>query len=119
MTEQKPATGHAELTDTLTYGAVKLIQVFGNMAQPYTNLKEENGLLIREFSQNIDPIELKWHRDDETREIISENETDWMIQLDNALPVSLNNNIRIPKHEWHRLIKGTDKLTLKIKKEAV
>jgi hypothetical protein len=119
MTEQKPATGHAELTDTLIYGAVKLIQVFGNMEKPYVNIKEENGFLIREFSQNIDPIELKWHRDDETREIISENDTDWMIQLDNALPVSLNNNILIPRHEWHRLIKGSCTLTLKIKKEPV
>jgi len=89
------------------------------MEMPYKNIKEENGVLIREFSQNIDPIELKWHRDDETREIIAENETDWMIQLDNALPVSLNNNILIPKHEWHRLIKGSGTLTLKIKKEPV
>lgn len=89
------------------------------MTAPYRNIEEVNGILIREFSQNVDPTELKWHRDDESREIVSENETDWMIQLDNALPVSLNNNIRIPRHEWHRLIKGTGTLTLKIKKDAV
>lgn len=86
------------------------------MERPYTDLLETPEFLVREFSQSIDPIELKWHRDDETREIIAENETDWMIQLDNALPVSLNNNILIPKHAWHRLIKGTGTLTLKIKK---
>jgi hypothetical protein len=119
MTELLQVTGHAELTDTLIYGEVKHIRGFGNMEKPYTNLDEENGVLIREFSQTLDPIELKWHRDDETREIISENRTDWMIQLDNALPVSLNNNVRIPRHEWHRLIKGTGTLTLKIKKEPV
>lgn len=89
------------------------------MTVPYKNITEEAGILIREFSQDLDPIELKWHRDDETREIISENTTDWMIQLDNALPVSLNNNVLIPRHEWHRLIKGTGTLTLKIKKEPV
>ena len=79
----------------------------------------EPDTVLRTFGEDIDPIELKWHRDDETREIISENETDWMIQLDNALPVSLNNNILIPRHEWHRLIKGSGTLTLKIKKEPV
>lgn len=90
------------------------------MNSPYINISEEAGVLVRQFSQEVDSTELKWHRDDETREIISENETDWMIQVDNALPVSLNNTtIRIPKHEWHRLIKGSGTLTLKIKKEPV
>lgn len=83
---------------------------------PYQDLSTEKNYVIRKFDQDIDPIELKWHRDDETREIISENSTDWMIQLDNALPVSLNNTITIPRHEWHRLIKGSGDLILKIKK---
>jgi len=89
------------------------------MNRPYSDLGETDGIVVREFSENIDPIELKWHRDDESREIVSINETDWMIQLDNALPTTLNNTVRIPRHEWHRLIKGTGKLTLKIKKEPV
>ena len=84
--------------------------------KPYLDISESESQVIRKFDQSIDPIELKWHRDDETREIISENSTDWMIQLDNALPVSLNNTITIPRHEWHRLIKGTGDLVLKIKK---
>mgnify|MGYP003335408904 CR=1 FL=1 len=87
--------------------------------QPYSDISVSAETVVREFSENIDPIELKWHRDDETREIISEKQTDWLIQLDNALPVSLNNTVRIPRHEWHRLIKGTGTLTLKIKKEPV
>lgn len=89
------------------------------MEKPYVDILNEGDFVIREFSQNIDPIELKWHRDDETREIVAVNETDWKIQLDNALPTALNNTIRIPRHEWHRLIKGTGTLTLKIKKESV
>lgn len=83
---------------------------------PYTDLASSKTEVFRKFSQEIDPTELLWHRDDETREIISENSTDWMIQLDNALPVSLNNTITIPRHEWHRLIKGSGDLILKIKK---
>ena len=86
------------------------------MDAPYTDITEADDLVVRQFSQNLDPIELKWHRDNETREIISEKSTDWMIQLDNALPTSLNNTVTICKHEWHRLIKGSGELTLKIKK---
>lgn len=83
---------------------------------PYTDTSIENNVVTRVFNDSIDPIELKWHRDDEDREIISESSTDWMIQLDNELPTSLNNTIEIPRHKWHRLIKGTGDLTLKIKK---
>lgn len=83
---------------------------------PYTDIESSKTEVVRRFSQDIDPTELLWHRDDENREIISENSTDWMIQLDNALPVSLNNTITIPRHEWHRLIKGSGDLILKIKK---
>ncbi len=86
------------------------------MDTPYVDIVESEDLVVRQFSQNLDPIELKWHRDNETREIISEKSTDWMIQLDNALPTSLNNTVTIRKHEWHRLIKGSGELTLKIKK---
>lgn len=59
-----------------------------------------------------------WHRDKEDREIEVIGQTDWKIQLDNELPVSLSNNyIFIPKYKWHRLIKGTTgTLTLKIYK---
>jgi hypothetical protein len=89
------------------------------MIKPYVDIDEVETELVRTFSQEIDPIELKWHRDDETRHLIAENDTDWMIQMDNALPTSLNNIVTIPRHEWHRLIKGTGDLTLKIKKENV
>jgi hypothetical protein len=87
------------------------------MTKPYLDIDQMEDTTVRKFSDDIDPIELKWHRDDETRHIVSESATDWMIQLDNALPVSLNNTITIPRHDWHRLIKGTGDLTLKIKKE--
>ncbi len=33
--------------------------------KPYKDLEVADKYILREFSQNIDPIELMWHRDDE------------------------------------------------------
>ena len=82
--------------------------------KPYIDLERTDSYIIREFSQNIDPIELMWHRDDEDRIIEILEETDWSIQLDNQLPSSLNERIFIKRHQWHRVVKGTGTLKLKI-----
>ena len=84
--------------------------------RPYTDIEVTNKYIIREFSENIDPIELLWHRDDENRTVEIIGETDWKVQLDNQLPTSMNQPIFIPRHEWHRVIKGTGTLKLKIHK---
>ena len=84
--------------------------------KPYTNLEVTDDYIIREFSENIDPIELLWHRDDEDRTIEILEDTDWQIQLEDKLPTSLKDRIFIARHEWHRVIKGTGTLTLKIHK---
>ena len=81
---------------------------------PYTDLEVTNDYVIRKFDNNIDPIELLWHRDNENRTIEIIGKTDWKLQLDNQLPISINQPIFIPKHEWHRIIKGTGTLKLKI-----
>lgn len=85
--------------------------------KPYNDLEVTNEYIIREFDENINPIELKWHRDNENRVVEIVGETDWKLQLENQLPVSINQPISIPKGEWHRVIKGNGKLTLKIIKE--
>jgi hypothetical protein len=72
--------------------------------------------LVRKFIDSINPIELKWHRDDEDRTIVSINETDWMIQLENRLPQDLNSPVFIARGEWHRVIKGNGELNVKIVK---
>ena len=84
--------------------------------KPYIDLETTDKYIIREFGDNIDPIELMWHRDDENRTIEIMGNTDWKLQLDNSLPTSLQERIFIPKHEWHRVIKGTKTLKLKIYK---
>ena len=86
------------------------------MEKPYVDIEITDEHILREFSQNIDPIELMWHRDDEDRLVEIVGETDWKLQLDNKLPTSMNQPIFIPRHEWHRVIKGTGNLTLKIHK---
>jgi hypothetical protein len=83
---------------------------------PYVDIEVTDKYIIREFNENIDPIELMWHRDDENRTVEILGETDWKLQLDNQLPISINSLIFIPKHEWHRVIKGTKTLKLKIYK---
>ena len=84
--------------------------------RPYTDIEITDSYIIREFDENIDPIELLWHRDLEDRIIEAIGETDWQLQLDNSLPTSLNESIFIKRHEWHRVIKGTGTLKLKIHK---
>lgn len=78
--------------------------------------KIENGIYIRKFYENTDSNEFKWHRDAEDRIITCDEKTDWLFQRDNELPIPFDDKILINKEIYHRLIKGTGDLTLKIKK---
>lgn len=71
---------------------------------------------IRIFDEGVHEDELIWHRDEEDRIIESIDLTDWKIQLDNQLPESLNNEVFIKRETFHRLIKGSGSLNLKINK---
>ncbi len=86
------------------------------MSKPYIDIEITDKYIIREFNENIDPIELMWHRDNENRTVEILGETNWKIQLDNQLPTSMNQPIYIPRHMYHRVIKGTGNLKLKIHK---
>jgi len=83
--------------------------------RPYKDILEDE-VLIREFDENIDPIELKWHRDQEDRLIEAVGDTDWKFQMDNQIPVKMKGEIFIPRGVWHRAIKGTGSVKIKIKK---
>jgi hypothetical protein len=84
------------------------------MVNPYTNIEVTDNHIIREFDETIDPIELMWHRDNEDRIVEALESTDWLLQLDDSLPIILNKPIFIPKHMYHRVIKGTGNLLVKI-----
>lgn len=84
---------------------------------PYIDLEITDFYIIRQFSENIDPIELLWHRDNEDRILEIQGKTDWKIQLEDNLPISINNPIFIPRGMYHKIIKGTNNLILKIYKK--
>jgi hypothetical protein len=84
--------------------------------KPYQDIQNQNNQVVRVFDQDIDPIELMWHRDQEDRIIETVEYTDWQIQLDNELPTLIDKPIFIPKYIWHRTIKGTGPLKVKITK---
>lgn len=89
------------------------------MEKPYRDIEVGENYVIREFDQNIDPIELLWHRDNEDRMIeVLECGKGWGFQFDDGLPFDLepNTSIFILRHDWHRVIKGTDRLLIKISK---
>ena len=73
---------------------------------------------IRTFDKDVLTEELVWHRDREDRlvEIIEGN--GWELQMDNQLPVKMNNgnSFIIPEGVYHRVKRGSDKLVIKITK---
>jgi hypothetical protein len=85
--------------------------------RPYKDLKKTDRYIIREFAQDIDPIELMWHRDDEDRAIeVLECGEGWKFQYEDDLPINLEpeTSIFILRHQWHRVWKGEGKLKIKI-----
>lgn len=83
---------------------------------PFEESKITDTSYIRTFYENVDSGDLHWHRDHEDRIIESTHETDWTFQIDNEFPQKLNKEIFIPKGVYHRLIKGSGDLILKVEK---
>lgn len=83
---------------------------------PYTNIEVTDKYIVREFNENIDPIELLWHRDLVDRTVTVLEGDGWHFQRENELPIELKKEvtISIPALEWHRVIKGTTPLKIKI-----
>lgn len=82
---------------------------------PFRQEKKE-GYLLREFKQSVDSEELIWHRDKKDRIVEVIQSQDWMIQLDNELPIRLEEGKKyfIPKEVYHRVHKGEGDLVVKI-----
>ncbi len=83
---------------------------------PFQETKLSDNIFIREFDKYTDSVEMLWHRDREDRIIESIGQTDWKIQLDNELPKDIDKEIFIPMGVYHRLIKGTNNLKIKLVK---
>ena len=78
---------------------------------PYTDNSN-----IRTFSKDVNVMDLIWHMDDEDRNIEVLEGKGWKFQRDDELPLELTEGIRIfiPRHQVHRVIKGTTDLKIKI-----
>lgn len=79
--------------------------------------KRKDGLLIREFSKDVDSSELVWHRDRADRHVKIRKGTDWQLQLENKLPINLEpgRTYYIPKNTYHRVVKGKGSLIIEIR----
>ena len=86
------------------------------MELPFKEEIVSDNVFIREFKQDTDSGEFMWHRDREDRIIESISETDWMIQLDDELPKVIKGEVFIPMGVYHRVIKGTGDLKIKLQK---
>ena len=86
------------------------------MILPFQETKLSNNEFIRVFSQDTDSGEYMWHRDFEDRIVESIGDTDWLIQIDNQLPKQIKGEVFIPMGAYHRLIKGTGDLKIKLQK---
>jgi hypothetical protein len=79
--------------------------------------KEKNGIKTRLFKESINSGELKWHFDKQDRKVKVVKSNNWMLQMDNDTPKILKEGqtIFIPKGVYHRVIKGSGDLIVKIK----
>ena len=83
---------------------------------PFKEEVVSDNVFIREFKQDTDSGEFMWHRDFEDRVIESISKTDWQIQLDDELPKVIQGEVFIPMGVYHRVIKGTGHLKIRLQK---
>jgi len=99
--------------DSVEFGFIR-----GRLSKlPFSEEIKNSNESIRIFKSDIDDESLMWHRDREDRIIESIGDTDWMIQLDNELPKKIGGEVFIPMGIYHRLIKGTGDLKIKLIKK--
>lgn len=78
--------------------------------------QDSENTFFRTFKQDISKDDLVWHYDLKDRYITIISASNWMFQFDDELPIKLmdNQKIFIPKLKYHRIIKGTGELKIKI-----
>lgn len=84
--------------------------------KPYKDIKKSNNTIYREFSKDVDEMELVWHRDKRDRKIEVIESNGWLFQKDDEFPFPMNEGdvFTIKKDVYHRIIKGKSPLKLKI-----
>ncbi len=76
---------------------------------------------IRTFKSDLEADELKWHWDEQDRQVTPIHDTDWLFQFDDQRPLPLVKDVTIfiKAGTWHRLHKGTGDLRLFVIKYEV
>ena len=88
---------------------------------PFTEQQLDTKLFLREFSADVDEMELIWHEDKEDRIVSVVEGNGWKFQFDEELPIEMEDgiDITIPKGVIHRVIKGKGPLKIKVFKDFV
>jgi len=86
---------------------------------PFEEQQVDSQLFIREFSADVDEMELIWHTDREDRVVSVIEGNGWKFQFDEQLPFEMIDDIDIviPKGIIHRVIKGKGLLKIKVFKD--
>ena len=86
---------------------------------PFKEQQVSPNKFIREFSADVDEVELIWHIDKEDRVISVIEGNGWKFQFDEQLPFEMMDDIDIviPKGVIHRVIKGDGPLKIKVFKD--
>ena len=86
---------------------------------PFEEQQVDSQLFIREFSADVDEMELIWHTDREDRIVNVIEGNGWKFQFDEELPIEMEDgiDITIPKGVIHRVIKGKGPLKIKVFKD--
>ena len=86
---------------------------------PFTEQQLDTKLFLREFSVDVDEMELIWHEDKEDRIVSVVEGNGWKFQFDEELPIEMEDgiDITIPKGVIHRVIKGKGPLKIKVFKD--
>ena len=89
------------------------------MKFPFKEKQINKQLFLREFSANVDEMDLIWHEDREDRIVHVLEGNNWKFQFDEQLPFEMLDGIDIiiPKGIIHRIIKGDGPLKIKVYKE--
>jgi hypothetical protein len=85
---------------------------------PFIEEHIKENIFLREFKESVESEELKWHMDQEDKEVKIIESNGWKLQLDNQLPILLEEGKTyfIEKYNFHRVIKGSGNLIVEVKK---
>ena len=91
------------------------------MKLPFIETKIDKYTFIREFSNDVDEMDLVWHEDPENRVIEVIEGNGWKFQYDDQLPFEMIDGIEftIIKGQIHRVIKGKGPLKIKVQKNIL